>query len=95
VIALGQGGAVEIVSDGCGVHFENPHERDLQDALDVFDRNERRFDPAWLSVRASEFSDEVFEARFRELVRRNLRLAPARPEPIPITVRRSAAGGSD
>jgi glycosyltransferase involved in cell wall biosynthesis len=95
VIALGQGGSLEIVSDGCGVHFENPDERHLHEALDVFDRHEGRFDPAWLSVRASEFSDEVFEARFRELVRRNLRLAPARPEPIPITVRRSAAGGSD
>src|SRR5580704_13793385 len=70
VIALGRGGAMEIVSDGCGILYASPTEAALEDALRLFDRIAPLFDPAHLRRRASEFSESAFERRFREALRR-------------------------
>jgi len=105
VIALGRGGAVEIVQDGCGILFRNPDELHLTEALRLFDRNEGSFDPAWMSVQASKYSNEVFEDRFRDIVLRSHRAASRgdiiekpRPylalEPTPVARRRNAAGSA-
>jgi glycosyltransferase involved in cell wall biosynthesis len=70
VIALGRGGAMEIVSDGCGILYASPTEAALEEALRLFDRIAPFFDPAHLTRRAREFSESAFEKRFREALRR-------------------------
>jgi glycosyltransferase involved in cell wall biosynthesis len=94
VIALGRGGATEIVSDGCGVLFETPDEIHLAEALRLFDTSEGQFDPVWLKAHASGYSEETFENRFRSLVQRSTRPLAAAPalasEPVPITIRQGA-----
>ena len=64
VIALGRGGALEIVRDGCGVLFAAPEEAVLRNALASFDRIEAGIDPSRLIARASKFSDAAFNTRF-------------------------------
>jgi glycosyltransferase involved in cell wall biosynthesis len=65
VIALGRGGAKEIVRDGCGVLYSE-HTRDsLESALDRFDDSAAGFRPLFISTRADEFSARHFERRFR------------------------------
>jgi glycosyltransferase involved in cell wall biosynthesis len=85
VIALGRGGATEIVSDGCGVLFENPDELHLAEALKVFDAGEAGFDPGWLKIHASEYSEEVFETRFRSVIQRSPKHPSVLPAPLPAT----------
>jgi len=98
VIALGRGGAMEIVSDGCGILYNNPDEAHLADALKLFDANEFRFDSAWLRAQASAYSEQTFEAAFQNLVMRKPAARPtATPaaKPIPIGIRRSLTASRD
>lgn len=84
VIALGSGGALDIVGNGCGVLYAEPNEACLEDALRAFDRVETLIHPAQLKMHAAEFSEAVFERRFRAVVNRsrtgdspeNVRTAP-------------------
>jgi glycosyltransferase involved in cell wall biosynthesis len=83
VIALGSGGALDIVSNGCGVLYAEPNEACLEDALRAFDRVEALIHPGQLKMRAAEFSEAVFDRRFRAVVNRrsgeareNARAAP-------------------
>jgi glycosyltransferase involved in cell wall biosynthesis len=81
VLALGRGGAVEILRDCCGVLYDEPNELCLAEALKIFDSNEDCFSPAWLHARAAEYSEEVFDRKFREIVQKQ----PAelnRPSPV-------------
>jgi glycosyltransferase involved in cell wall biosynthesis len=71
VIALGCGGALDIVGNGCGVLYAAPNESCLEDALRSFDRIESLIHPAQLKMRAAEFSEAVFERRFRAVVNRS------------------------
>jgi len=68
VIALSRGGAMDIVDNGCGVLYAEPTESSLEDALRTFDRVESLIDPEQLKVRASAFSEAVFERRFRAVL---------------------------
>ena len=64
VIALARGGAVEIVQDGCGILYEES----IEDAICRFEAAAHAFEPAFLMARASHFSEQRFEARFRRKI---------------------------
>jgi glycosyltransferase involved in cell wall biosynthesis len=64
VIALGRGGASEIVGDGCGVLYPDATEAGLDEALRSFEQIRHSIDARHLAKRASRFSEEVFEERF-------------------------------
>jgi len=68
VIALGRGGALEIVDHGCGVLYRDATAESLDLALECFDRTRSRFQPVWLRARAANFSESAFELRFRASV---------------------------
>jgi glycosyltransferase involved in cell wall biosynthesis len=68
VIALGRGGAKEIVREGCGVLYAQHTQDDLNDALIRFDRSASGFHPLLLSARAEEFSPGNFTRKFRSVV---------------------------
>ena len=67
VIALGRGGAVEIVENGrTGVLFDAPTPEAL--AAAVRRAESLRFDPAALRASAARFDASVFAHRMREIV---------------------------
>jgi len=68
VIALGRGGALEIVTRERGVLYAEPSEASLDAALCKFDQTRSDFEPSFLKSGASAFS----EARFIEGFRRGL-----------------------
>ena len=75
VIALGRGGAAEVVTDGCGVLYPEPSEAALDYALKIFDRSANLLDPAQLRFRAMAFSAMAFDRNFRAVLRRSSILA--------------------
>jgi len=64
VVALGRGGAVEIVREKCGVLFQDSTETGLADALRTFDRIEPSFNPLCVRTAVAEFSEAAFERNF-------------------------------
>jgi len=70
VIALGHGGALEIVENGCGLLYQEPTEASLDDVLRRFDRAAEFFKPQRLQVRAEVFSEATFERGFRAVLHR-------------------------
>ena len=70
VIALGRGGAVEILGDDGGVLYGETSEAALTQALHIFDRIEPSFSPLHLSTKAAQFSEAVFEKNFRAVLSR-------------------------
>jgi glycosyltransferase involved in cell wall biosynthesis len=68
VIALGSGGAIDIVGNGCGVLYAEPTETCLEDALRSFDRIESLINPQQLISSASKFSEAAFERHFRAVL---------------------------
>jgi glycosyltransferase involved in cell wall biosynthesis len=64
VVALGRGGAVEIVREKCGVLFQDSNETGLADALRTFDRIEPSFNPLYIRTAVAEFSEAAFERNF-------------------------------
>ena len=96
VIAVGKGGALEIVRDACGVLYEEPDEASLSEALNLFDRNEESFPHDYLRAQAGQYSEETFDRKFRALLQgrwldqgrsdqgRNSE-SPARQRPVSIT----------
>jgi glycosyltransferase involved in cell wall biosynthesis len=70
VVALGRGGALEIVGDECGVLYHEPAEAGLAEALRVFDRIEPLINPFLLKTRAEAFSERAFEQDFRDTLAR-------------------------
>lgn len=69
VIALGRGGALEIVGPSCGVLYRDPSDSALARAVLDFDDRESEFDPALLQRRASRFSEGAFETNFMQVLR--------------------------
>jgi hypothetical protein len=61
---------MDIVENGCGVLYPDPLESSLEDALRAFDRVESLIDPVQLRIRASAFSEAVFERHFRAALNR-------------------------
>ncbi len=68
VIALGRGGAVEIVPHDGGILYEQANEEHLHTALDSFDAIEPYVDPTELQSYASRYSEARFMAAFEHLV---------------------------
>lgn len=68
VIALGRGGALEIVKDGCGILFSEPTKDSLEKALRCFEHVRDRFELRHLRERATEFSEDRFRTRFLNAV---------------------------
>jgi glycosyltransferase involved in cell wall biosynthesis len=65
VIALGRGGALEIVTRGRGLLYSEPSEAGLEEALRTFDQIRSSFQPSFLKNAASAFSESRFEHDFR------------------------------
>ncbi|HEU4333693.1 MAG TPA: glycosyltransferase [Candidatus Eisenbacteria bacterium] len=61
VVALGKGGAAEVVTPECGVLYDDPTDEGLASALAEFER--RSFDPGALRRRALEFSRTAYRER--------------------------------
>ena len=70
VIALGHGGAEEIVIAGCGVLYPESTAACLDEALRRFDRVQSLVVPSELQTRASEFSEKEFQRTFLQAVTR-------------------------
>jgi glycosyltransferase involved in cell wall biosynthesis len=68
VIALGRGGAVEVVTEGCGVLYAEPTEAALEQALRRLYTRADLMGPVELQARAQEFSEAAFDRRFRAVV---------------------------
>jgi glycosyltransferase involved in cell wall biosynthesis len=68
VIAVGKGGAVEIVRDTCGILYDEPDEASLAEALNLFDRNEQSFSHDYLRAQAEQYSEDAFDERFRAVL---------------------------
>jgi len=69
VIALGRGGAKEIITDGVhGVLFADPTTEVMADGMRRFLAQEESFDPATLRMRAQDFSKERFERQMRTVI---------------------------
>ncbi len=62
VVALGEGGALDIVRPNCGLFFRHPTVESLIGALDRFER--AGFDPVACRQRARQFSTRVFQTKF-------------------------------
>ena len=65
VIALGRGGAVEIVPDGGGILYSETNEECLNDAVEKLDSLASGLDPAVLRAYAERFSEARFAEEFR------------------------------
>ncbi|HEY1758346.1 MAG TPA: glycosyltransferase [Bryobacteraceae bacterium] len=77
VVALGRGGACEIVRGGAvsgGVLYTAPAAGDLEDALSRFDILESEFYPKHLQRRATRFSEAQFQAKMHRIL--------AAPDPV-------------
>ena len=70
VLALGQGGALETVTEKTGIFFPEPTVESLCGALEEFET--RRFDPAELKRHAEAFSTEHFRSRMKEFLERTV-----------------------
>ena len=64
VIALGRGGAVEIVREKCGVLYDDASEAGLTEALRKFDSMEHTVNPLYLRAAVMRFSESCFEQNF-------------------------------
>jgi glycosyltransferase involved in cell wall biosynthesis len=75
VIALRRGGALEIVSEGCGMLYAEPSEDSLDQTLKAFDRATDLRSPSQLRARAMEFSEAAFDQGIRAVLnRRTMRI---------------------
>ena len=78
VIALGRGGASEVVSEGCGILYDEPAEESLEQALQHFDRLAPCLTPHRLRRHAMRYSEAAFERRFRAALDRSRSLPATR-----------------
>jgi glycosyltransferase involved in cell wall biosynthesis len=72
VIALGRGGAPEILSQTHGVSgvlYEQPGDEGLAGAVAQFERIERNFEPMRIQAAAAQFSDTEFDRRMQQVIR--------------------------
>lgn len=77
IIALGRGGAREVVSEPhLGILYGSGNEEALHEAIEEFERREDSFEPAVLQARAAQFSEERFHALIRHHVESHSSLSP-------------------
>jgi glycosyltransferase involved in cell wall biosynthesis len=70
VIGLDRGGAIEIVTDGCGLLYAQESESSLAEALQRFERAESSFSALHLQARAAAFSESEFQNGFLRAIAR-------------------------
>jgi glycosyltransferase involved in cell wall biosynthesis len=75
LLALGRGGAREIMRDGCGFLYSEPAESALEGAIERFDCLEHTLSPFLMKMRAQRFSEAAFEIGFRTTLSRMWRNA--------------------
>ena len=63
VVALAEGGALDVIDSSCGIFFRRPTVESLIGGLDRFEAAE--FDPKDCRRRATKFSKRVFQTRFK------------------------------
>jgi glycosyltransferase involved in cell wall biosynthesis len=73
VIAYGEGGALETVTDATGVIFKPQTADALIEAVRLFEREPARYREAACRARAAEFSKERFQRELKSLVDREHR----------------------
>ncbi len=73
VIALGRGGAREIVTGGCGILYSDPSPSSLESAFRNFDELQPHFKPDHLRRRATCFSRNAFENKLLQALQPALR----------------------
>lgn len=74
VIALGRGGALEIVPEDGGVFYAQPNGECLADALNHFEELETRIEPVSLQQHSACFSESRFRGQFMMLLSQERRL---------------------
>ncbi|PWC32984.1 glycosyltransferase [Azospirillum sp. TSO35-2] len=93
VLALRRGGATETVRDGVtGLFFDQQTPEALIDAVERFEAQEHRFDPAAIRAHAARFDQELFKERLRDTVDRWLAGREAADALAPMTTRKDARG---
>ncbi len=105
VIAVGKGGALEIVRDGCGILYDEPDEASLAEALNLFDRNQfdrnQEFFPHdHLRAQAAQYSEDAFDRKFRAILQGRSDQgrsgeSPVRQRPVSITSGTAHASARD
>ncbi len=68
VIALGRGGALEILEDDGGILYESAIEEDLENAVSRFEILERQFPAQVLQSLAARFSEARFQAKMQRIL---------------------------
>lgn len=71
VVALAEGGALDVIDSSCGVFFRRPTVESLIGGLDRFEAVE--FDPAACRRRAAKFSKKTFQTKFWRYVEKSWR----------------------
>jgi glycosyltransferase involved in cell wall biosynthesis len=82
VLALGRGGACEIVGQECGLLYASPTEHDLAQTLTRFDSVDHKFLPKLLQGWAANFSEARFEANMERILATPDPVTDAVPVPI-------------
>jgi glycosyltransferase involved in cell wall biosynthesis len=72
VIAMGEGGALETVTDETGVFFTIQNEKGLRDAVISFEKRESSFNEAAIRAHAATFSKEKFQKELKLVVAKTL-----------------------
>jgi glycosyltransferase involved in cell wall biosynthesis len=68
VIAFGQGGAVEIVKEDCGILYQEPGDEFLERAIRQFESAAGKFDPIRLRSEAERYSTEAFHRGLADVI---------------------------
>ncbi len=82
VLALGRGGACEIVGQECGLLYASPTEQDLAQTLTRFESVDHEFLPKLLQGWAANFSEARFEANMERILATPDPVTDAVPVPI-------------
>ena len=68
VIALGRGGVLESAPPEGGIFYEEPHERQLEDAIGRFEKVEARIVSADLQASVAQFSEAEFSSQMNRVI---------------------------
>ena len=68
VIALARGGAIDTVPGSGGIHYREPTDEGLRDAIVQWDSREREVEPEALQTWAARFSEAEFAAKIRPML---------------------------
>lgn len=93
VIALGRGGALEILSSRCGILYDEPGAEGLESAVQRFECLAHQFEPCRMITRAAHFSEEGFKARFLAKIHNLFTKSPRLDRQAVLTMRHVQTSG--